>query len=62
MQILAWISEENGRFVACWSSSDTLNRPPATHVFSTEDAAKAWIYFEAELLGVPVKWLDRCPH
>ena len=61
MQILAWITEENGRFVACYVSNNTLDRPPATHVFSSKDGARAWVYFEAELLGVPVKWLDRCP-
>ena len=61
MQILAWISHEDGLFVACWSASDNLDRPPATWAFTSKEAARAWIYFEAELLGARVKWLDQ-PH
>ena len=59
--IRAWISEEKDGFVACWTSPDTLDRPPATHRFSSKDLARHWIYFQAEELGCRVQWLDDPP-
>lgn len=56
--VLAWVTEEQGKYIASWSSPDTLDRPPATYTFPTEEHARLWVYYEAELLGCGVKWLN----
>ena len=65
MQILAWIDVAPGKrehpHIACWVSSDSPDRPPATHAFRTLDGARAWVLFEAGQLGVAasdIRWIS----
>lgn len=56
--IRAWITKEKNGYVACWSFPDTVDQPPATYTFSSDEFARAWVYYQANLLGVRVQWLD----
>jgi len=59
LKILAWITKEDEGYVANWTFPDTVDKEPATYLFSSEDGARHWIYWEAELLGVGVQWLGK---
>lgn len=65
MQILAWIDVDPRNCdhpnIACWVSTETPDRPPATHAFRTPEGARGWILFEAGQLGIAasdIRWIS----
>lgn len=58
-RLLAWIDEDGGvAWVAGFTSSDALGRPPVSRTFLSRTAARQWVEDEAYLLGVEVEWLE----
>lgn len=59
MRLIAWIDEDGGvAYVAGYTSSDAVNRPPAKRTFFSREAARQWVADEAHLLGVEVQWIE----
>ena len=68
--LLAWIEPRSagefvGAFVGEGATPDKRRqypgRAPATHRFSSPDAARQWIEEQAAALDLPIKWLDNSP-
>ena len=62
-KIRAWIEHcAQGVIVAfiAVSGEDNapLKRPPGTRHFASSEEAKQWIEAEAQVLGVPIEWVD----
>lgn len=60
-KIFAWITKEKEGYVGNWTLPDSIDKEPTTYLFSSELGAQLWIYYEAELLGARVQWLDDLP-